>query len=336
MSTPALRRGAGARVTLPAGAWALVALIAILAATAPSFLTVGNLENVSRTAAILALAASAQAIVIVTGGLDLSAGSAVGLMSVVSVLAVGAGTVPAFGAGVAVVLAIGVFNGLLVARFDIPPFLVTLGTLTGVHGLATLLSGGDPVEAPSGGAFSWPSNGDVLGVPVPLIIAVIGLATLAVILHRTTLGRCWYLVGSSPAAARAAGVRSRRVVFLGYVVGAVFLAVAAIMLTARVRSGQPNLQATLAFEAIAACAIGGFSLTGGAGSAGGVVVGVLVVSLTANGLRLLNLPSDVQMIAIGVITVAAVLGQELRMRRSRPASSARSPGTAQPMEGSAG
>jgi ribose/xylose/arabinose/galactoside ABC-type transport system permease subunit len=247
-------------------------------------------------------------VVIITRGLDLSTASAVALMSVVVVLEVDHGVGVAFALGVLAVLAVGALNGLLVARFDIPPFLVTLGTLTLLHGLAALLVSGIPVEASPGGAFSWPSNGRIGPFSVPLVLAIVGFVVLGVLLRRTTLGRVWYLIGSNPDAARSAGLRVRRATFLAYVVGAAFVAVAGLILTARVHSGQPDLYPTLAFEAIAACAIGGLSLSGGTGRVSGVLIGVLVVTVSANGLVLLNVPSDVQRMVVGALTVASVLG----------------------------
>jgi ribose/xylose/arabinose/galactoside ABC-type transport system permease subunit len=307
-------RALAGRVTAdaPPAFYLLIVLVVGLALFAPGFATGDNLSNVGRTAAVLALAACGQAVVIITRGLDLSAASTVALMSVVVVLEVDHGVGVAFALGVLAVLAVGALNGLLVARFDIPPFLVTLGTLTLLHGLAALLVSGIPVEAPPGGAFSWPSNGRIGPFSVPLVLAIVGFVVLGVLLRRTTLGRVWFLIGSNPDAARSAGLRVRRATFLAYVVGAAFVAVAGLILTSRVHSGQPDLYPTLAFEAIAACAIGGLSLSGGTGRVSGVLIGVLVVTVSANGLVLLNVSSDVQRIVVGVLTVASVLGTGAR------------------------
>ncbi len=297
---------------LPPAATLLVAMVIVLAIAAPGFLSVDNALNIGRTAAILALAAAAQAIVIIVGGLDLSAASAVALMSVITVLVIDLGTAPAFAVGMLSVVGVGVLNGLLIAHFSIPAFLVTLGTFTGLYGVASTLVGGIPVEAPPTGPFSWPAAGDIGPVPVPIVLGGLGIVALSFLLRSTVIGRSWYLIGSNPEAARAAGINVRRVTFLAYVIGAVFLAVAGLILTSRVHSGQPNLQPTLAYEAIAACAIGGLSLAGGSGRASGVLAGVLIVSISANGLRLLNLSSDLQLIVIGVLTVVAVLAQRRR------------------------
>ena len=291
----------------PPPLWVLVLLVVVLWIFAPGFGTSSNLSNVGRTAAALALAACGQAVVIITGGLDLSMGSVVGAMSVVAVLEVHLGWAAAFGLAVLLALGVGILNGVLVARFDVPPFLTTLGTLTAIHGLAGLLVGGIPVETPPGGPFSWPSNGNVGPISAPLFLAGVGILVLALVLRRTRVGRIWFLMGANPSAARAAGLRVRWTLFFAYVVAAAFVAVAGIILTARVHSGQPNLYPTLAFEAIAACAIGGVSMSGGVGQVSGIVVGVLILAFVTNGLTLLNVSSDVHTIAVGAMTIGSVL-----------------------------
>jgi ribose/xylose/arabinose/galactoside ABC-type transport system permease subunit len=295
------------RRELPPQLWVLVALFVVLWISAPGFATSSNLSNVGRIGAVLALAACGQAVVIITGGLDLSAGSLVAVMSVISVLEVHLGTLAAFGLAILLALGVGAVNGLLVARFDVPPFLATLGMLTALHGLGGLLVGGIAVEKSPGGAFSWPSNGNLGPVSAPLALAIVGMLTLAVVLRRTRLGRIWYLIGSNPAAARAAGLRTRWSLFSAYVTAAAFVSVAGIILTARVHSGQPDLDPTLAFEAIAACAIGGLSMSGGTGRVSGIIVGVLIVAFVTNGLTLLNVSSDLHTIAVGALTIASVL-----------------------------
>jgi ribose transport system permease protein len=313
---------------VPAGAYLLLALIVGLSLFAPRFLDSTNLANVSRVAAVLALAACGQAVIILVGGIDLSVGSVVALMSVVIVLNIGRGIPVAMAMGVVVALVVGVVNGLLVARFDVPPFLVTLGMLTGLHGLASVLVGGIPLEAPAGGGFSWLSSRSFGPFPAPFLLAVAALGVLALILRGTVLGRAWFLVGANHQAAAAAGVHVRRTIFTAYVVGALFVALAGLVLTARVHSGQPNLFPSLPFEAIAACAIGGLPLTGGAASAARVLVGVLVIALADNGLQLLDLSSSVQLLVIGALTVGAVLVQQTRIRLPgrAPAAAAEPPG----------
>jgi ribose/xylose/arabinose/galactoside ABC-type transport system permease subunit len=143
---------------------------------------------------------------------------------------------------------------------------------------------------------------------------LLGFAAIAGLLRRTTLGRYWYLVGSSASAARLAGVPVGTALFLAYLAGSAFVAVAGIVLTSRVGSGQPNLFPNLPFEAIAACAIGGLPLTGGAGRPIQIVAGVLILSATENAVVLLNLSSAAQLILVGALMVGSVALQHLDWR----------------------
>jgi ribose/xylose/arabinose/galactoside ABC-type transport system permease subunit len=308
-----LRRG----LAVNSGVRLLLLLLVALALFAPGFLDWTNVANVSRTAAILALAAYGQALVILIGGIDLSIGSIVALMSVVIVLAMDLGTFVAMSLGVLTALVAGAINGIAVAWFRMPAFLVTLAMLTALHGLAGVLVGGIPVEAPPGDAFSWLSAGSIGPIPVPVALAALGFIVLLILLRWTVLGRSWFLIGANLTAAQAAGIRTRRATFLAFLVGAGFVAAAGLILTSRVHSGQPDLYPSLPFEAIAACAIGGLPLTGGDARAGRVLVGVGVVVLAENGLQLLDYSAATQLVVVGVLTVVAVLAQHRRPTRLR-------------------
>jgi len=307
----------------PASLYALALLFLVLALVVPRFATVGNLTNVARVAAILALAAFGQAVVLVTGGIDFSSGSSVALTSVVTVLLVPSlGASEALLAGCLTAVAIGAVNGSLVAWLELPPFLVTLGMLIAGHGLASLLVGGVPLEAPASLGLSRLSQGTAGGLPVPIAVAAVAFAVFLVLLRRTVLGRTWYLVGSNARAARLAGLDVRQSLLLAYVVGSLFVAAAGLILTARVSSGQPNLYPSLPFEAIAACAIGGVPLTGGAGTPAQVLAGVLIVAMIQNAVVLLNFSPSIQLMLIGGLTVGAVLVQQVAWRRPSRAWSA--------------
>ncbi|HMN86422.1 MAG TPA: ABC transporter permease, partial [Bauldia sp.] len=189
----------------PLSAAIALAVFVLFALLVPRFATFGNLENVARIAAILCIAACGQAIVLILGGIEFSFGSSVALASVVTVLALPfGGTLPAFAAGAAVVLAVGAVNGLLVARFELPSFLVTLGTLMIGAGLASTIAGGLPIDAPASDAFAWLARGRIAGVPVPIVVAALAVAILYGLLAHTRLGRFWYLAGANPDAARLA------------------------------------------------------------------------------------------------------------------------------------
>lgn len=304
-----------ARGRIPPAVYVLAALFLLLSLTVPRFGTAGNLINLLRVAGILAIASYGQAIIIITAGLDFSVGSAVALTSVVTVLLVEPlGTPAAFACGGGAALAVGALNGVLVGAARLPPFLVTLGMLIFVHGLASLLVGGVPLEAPAGMGMTWLGKGTLFAVPTPIILALLGFLALAILLRKTTLGRYWYLVGASARASELAGVPVGATLFLAYFVGGIFVAVAGLVLTSRVGSGQPYLFPNLPFEAIAACAIGGLPLTGGAGRPVQILAGVLILSATENAVVLLNLSSAAQLTVVGALMVGAVALQKLKWR----------------------
>jgi ribose/xylose/arabinose/galactoside ABC-type transport system permease subunit len=294
----------------PAILWIAAATFVLFLFLVPRFGTLGNIENVLRSAAILGIVSCGQAIVIILGGIEFSFGASAALASVLIVMALPETGVPlAFAAGMLGVVAIGMANGFAIAKFRISPVIVTLGTLMMASGSAAWLAGGMPIDAPMSDVFSWPSRGRVGGVPVPIILAAVAFLLLHLLLAHTRLGRLWYLVGANPIAARLAGLRVVWTLFGGYAVAGLFCALGAVILTSRVGSGQPALAPNLAFETIAACAIGGLPLSGGRGRVSQVVCGVLVVAMLNNAVVLLNLPAADQLIVMGLLVVSAVLLQ---------------------------
>lgn len=315
--------------TLSGSAPITIAIFVLFALTVPRFATAGNLENMLRIASILAIASCGQAIVLILGGVEFSFGASAALASVTTVLALPeTGPAVSLLVGIATVLAVGIVNGALVAHFELPPFLVTLGTLMVASGLAASVAGGLPIDAPASDVFSWPARGRVAGIPVPIVAAVLALVTTHILLRHSRIGRLWYLAGANPTAARLSGLATRRALFWGYVVASLFVGIAAVILTSRVASGQPGLAPNLPFETIAACAIGGIRLTGGQGRAADIVCGVLVIAMMNNAVVLLNLPVAYQQIMIAAVILCAVLLQRpdwtdlvrmrLPRRRTRP------------------
>jgi len=296
----------------PAAAiWVTLGTFLLFSVVVPRFPTAGNLANVLRLASILCVASCGQAVVLVLGGIEFSFGSSVALASVVAVTSVtAAGPLGAFLIAAAVVAGIGAVNGALIGWFQLPPFIVTLGMLMAVAGLAASLVGGQPIDAPPSDIFAWPAGGRLAGVPVPILAAAVCVIALHLLLSFCRIGREWYLVGANATAARLAGIRTSRAVFLGYFVAGLFCAIAAVILTSRVGSGQPELAPDLPFETIAACAIGGIPLAGGQGRAYQVVCGVLVIAMMNNAVVLLNLPIAGQQLMIAAVIVGAVLLQK--------------------------
>lgn len=301
------------RTPLPLSFWIALGMFIIFALTVERFATTGNLVNVARIAAILCIVSCGQAIVLVLGGIEFSFGSSVALSSVVAVIAMPQFGVPiAFLAGIAVCLSIGVINGALIAQFELPPFLVTLGMLMAAHGLAQFLVGGIPLDAPASEAFTWPARASIAGVPVPILVAALAVAVLHLLLRYTLIGRYWYMAGGNYEAARLSGLKVKRVLFTGYVCAAGFCAAAALILTSRVASGHPELWPSLSFETIAACAIGGIPLSGGQGRTSQVVCGVLMLAMVQNAVILLNFPTAYQQGLTAVLILGSVVAPELK------------------------
>lgn len=296
---------------VPVSVWIAIAFFVVCALFVPRFSSTGNLTNVVRIASILAIVSCGQAIVLILGGIDFSFGSSVALASVVTVMLLPAtGPVPAFAAGIAVSILVGLVNAAFVAGAGLPAVVVTLGTLMIGHGLAASLVGGLPIDAAPSVLFRWPAIGEVFGMPVPILFAVVALLCLWVLLSLTRLGRRFYLVGANASAARLSGIGARSTLFAGYVLAGVFCGVAGVILTSRVGSGQPNLMPDLPFLTIAACAIGGIPLTGGRGSVVQVLAGVAIIAMLNNAVVLLNYPAAFQQLLIALVIVLSVLMQK--------------------------
>src|SRR6516162_8308028 len=268
----------------------------------PRVLSLRNIVNILVQSSYLLLFASAQMVVILTGGFDLSLGMAVSLISVATALAttgLAAAGAPAWlvitvglTVGFGIGLLVGAFNGLFVSWAGINPFVVTLGSLNICYGLATTISGGRPVfNVPD--AFTRPlyDGTFIPGIPIPVTLAIFVAVFLYLLLDRTVFGRALYLIGNNPRAANLAGIPSKRYLFLAYVTCSLLAAFGSLMLTARTGSGEPNLGGSLMLESIAAAVIGGVSLQGGVGG-------------------------YVQQILLGCVIIAAIFLDRIRATRA--------------------
>ena len=282
-------------------------LCVLLCVAEPRFGTRHNMINLGLQAAPLILAALAQAIVVVSGGIDLSQGSVVALAGVIGVsVAVETDSAFAGWAGVVAVAALlGAINGVLVAWVRVPAFIVTAGMLASADGLAFLFTGGLPIEFPPVD-YSWFGRGFVGDIPasIPTTLAISGVVFW--IMHRTRVGRSIYLAGDNPSASHIVGINPKRCQFYAFMIAGVLTGFAAVLLTGRIDSAPPSLYPGLPFEAIAAVAIGGIAMTGGEGAIWRAVVGVIPVTVAVNGLNLLGVGNALQLVTIGVVTVVVV------------------------------
>ena len=303
----------------------LVIAVVVFTALSSKFLTGQNLMNVARQSVYLVLVSLGQMLVLISGGFDLSVGTAIALTSVVSALgmvsmaavfpdaiwlAIALGALMGFGAA----LMIGLINGVGVAYFEVSPFIMTLGVSSVGAGLALFLTGGVPV---SGLPFAFGDTfgfGRWWGVPVPVIVAVIVIVLMWVLMTRTRLGTQIYAVGGNIKAAHLSAINTRRSLMLTYMICSFIAALTGLLLTARVESGEANLGGTIALESIAACVIAGVSLRGGIGRVENVVLGAFFIVLVQNGMNLAQVSSYMQMVLLGALLILAVIFDQLRYR----------------------
>ena len=280
------------------------------------FLSVGNLSIVMQQASINAVLAAGMTFVILTGGIDLSVGS---ILALAAVVAVGATLTPGL-AWAAIPLALlagaacGLVNGSLIAWLGLPPFIVTLGALTAVRGVARLAAG-DSTVFNSDLPFSVIGNGTLLGVPWLVVIAFLVILLSWVILRRTVLGTWIYAVGGNAEAAALAGIKVPLVLLFVYATSGLLAGLGGVMSAARLYAAN-GLQLGQAYEldAIAAVILGGTSFVGGIGSVWGTLIGALIIAVLSNGLILLGVSDIWQYIIKGGVIILAVAIDKLRTR----------------------
>lgn len=293
----------------------LIILIAIMAFASPVFFTANNLLNILKQVSVIGIVSMGMTLIIISGGIDLSVGSILALSAVVSSL-YAQGDMPVLYPvilGILVGASIGAINGIITAKGRIAPFIVTLGMMTAARGLALILSNGMPVAGVSE-TFITLGRGEILGLPVPILIFLIVFLITSVVLKKTKFGRHVYAIGGNEQAALVSGININRTKIMVYIYGGILTGLAGVLLAARVGAGQPNAAVGYELDAIAAVVIGGVSFSGGIGTAGGTLLGVLIIGVINNSLDLLNVQSYYQQIIKGFIIVAAVLLDRKRVQ----------------------
>ncbi|PFH12757.1 ribose ABC transporter permease [Burkholderia sp. Bp9017] len=300
-----VRRLIGAIGMLPV---LIILCVAFNFATQGTFFTGQNIAIVSQQAAINTVLAAGMTFVILTGGIDLSVGSIVATAAMTAMMV---SLSPSFGAlalpvGLLTGAFLGVVNGLLIAYLRLPAFIVTLGSLTAVRGLARLL-GDDSTVMNQNLGFAWIGNASVLGVPVLAIIALAVILISWFILRRTVLGIWIYALGGNPAAARLSGIKVSLILLFVYAISGLLSGLGGVMSAARLYAAN-GLQIGQGYEldAIAAVILGGTSFVGGVGSIWGTLVGALIIAVLSNGLVILGVSDIWQFIIKGLVIIAAV------------------------------
>ena len=293
---------------------AVLVLGAFLSVASPYFLTTGNLSNVLVQASVIALLAGGQTFVILTSGVDLSVGAVTALAGAIAghlMIKLGVDPYVAILAALAIGMAVGGFNGYLVAFVGIPSFIVTLGGLTLWRGLAFDATGGfDNAGLPDPSPFI--GYGTVFGVPMPTVIMVLMFILMAFVLSSTKLGRYVYAIGSNEMGARQVGINIRWYKLGVYVVSGLACGLAAVVLMARMDSSSGKMAQNFELDAIAAVILGGTSLFGGRGSIWGSLLGAVLITMIRNGMNLLEISQFKQMMAIGAVVIIAVWIDVLR------------------------
>lgn len=304
---------------------ALLLACLVLSLISSNFLTGRNALNVLRQTSINGVLAIGMTFVILTRGIDLSVGSVVALTGVVAAsfaTTASNGMIPgapwpavvALAIGISVGMGCGAISGVIVSRFRVPAFVATLGMLSAARGLTLLYSGGRPVPGLSAG-FRWIGTGDVLGIPVPILVLLAVFAGAWFVLSQTRFGRHVYAVGGNPHAAKVSGLPVERIRLLVYVISGGLAGLAGMILAARTGSALPQAGVAYELDAIAAVVIGGTSLAGGVGRVTGTLVGALLIGVMNNGLDLMGVESYYQQVIKGVLIVAAVMLDQSRNRQ---------------------
>ncbi len=312
---------------------ALVLLVIIFASLSPAFLTTGTLTILASHVALNAILAIGMTFVILTGGIDLSVGSIVGLAAMVAGGLITEGLVLEwvgvsifFNVFIVILLAllvgvlVGAVNGWVITRFNVAPFIATLGMLYVARGAALLRSNGSTfpnlVGTPELGNTGYPvlGSGIVIGLPIPICLMIIFGAVAAFVAYKTPFGRQVYAIGGNERAAELAGVRVKRVKMLVYVISGFCAAMVGLIVSSQLVAAHPATGETYELNAIAAVVLGGTSLSGGRGSIGGTIIGAFVIGVLSDGLILLGVSEFWQTVIKGVVIVLAVVVDQLQQR----------------------
>src|SRR6201985_325030 len=293
----------------------LVIICILFAVLTPNFLTQNHIVNFIRQASINIVLAAGMTFVILTGGIDLSVGSVLGLTAVIAVVV---SLVPAFSwaaipAALLAGLVIGVLTGMIVAYLGLPPFIVTLGTYTAIRGLAYLAAGGTTVINSKIG-FAWIGNGYLGPVPWLVVIALVTIAVSAFILHRTILGVHIYAVGGNAQAARLTGIPVPLILIFAYGVSGLLSGLGGVMSASRLYSAQGQLGIGYELDAIASGILGGTRFVCGIGTVFGTLIGALIIAVLNNGLTLMNVSYYWQLVIKGAVIILAVMLDKVRTR----------------------
>lgn len=295
----------------------LIFLWIVLGLVTPSFWTPLNISNLLRQGAMTAILALGQTFVIITAGIDLSVGAIVGFCTVIIAWLLQAG-VPVWGAIVltlAIGVAIGAFHGFGIVHMGLPPFIITLATLTSLRGIGLLITNGSTINITNEN-FSNFARADLLSIPSLFWMVILVAVPSFIFLHLSRWGRYLFAVGSNAEAARLSGVNVKGMIYLAYILSASFAAFVGVLLASRIAIGNATQADGWELQAIASSVIGGTSLFGAVGSVHGPLIGAFILATINNGANLLNVNSFWQRIITGLLIIVIVFFDQLRRRKS--------------------
>jgi ribose transport system permease protein len=280
---------------------------------APFFFTWDNLLNVLTAASVIGIIAAPGTMLLIAGQFDLSVGSGVAFCGMVlAVVAQDHGLAVGVLAAVAAGAGLGILNGFLVTVIEINALITTLGTLAVFRGLTEVLSAGQVVAVNNFSSIG--TARPALNIPMPVIILAVIVAAFWFVLRYTTFGRAMYAIGANPLAARLVGIRSKRLIFIAFVLSGLCVALGGLINSSQLGSASPNTALGLELSVVTAIVLGGTSLTGGRGTILGTVIGLMVISVLNNGMVLMNIDPFYQDIARGALLILAVAFDRLSSR----------------------
>jgi inositol transport system permease protein len=299
----------------------LLTLFVVCSFANPNFLSVNNLSNISRQLSVTTILAFGETILIICGMIDLSAGSVVALSGVLAVAAFKAtnSLALAFGVGVVVGVACAMLNALMITNFRVPPFIATLAMQTMARGAALLYTKGQNILRL--GDFVVFGQGNIAGVPTPILFLAAIFAVTWYVLRHTRFGRSIYAIGGNEEASIASGIDVSRIKYKAFFFNGVLVGIAGVLFMSRVNAGLPNGAINFEFQALTAAIIGGTSFSGGIGTASGTLAGAFIVGFLDNIMNLTGVDSYIQQIVRGAIIALAVIYDIMAKSRRRTRSS---------------
>lgn len=288
---------------------AVILVIIIVGLSTDRFFSPGNMRNILLQVSIVALMSIGSTLVIITGGIDLSPGSAIALLTMIlasMIKFLGIPTPLGIVLTVLIGAVLGLWNGVLTAYLRIPAFITTLASLSIFRGLAFMFNRGSPVFSLSD-ALTTIFYGTFLGVPLVFFYILIFYTLAAIMMKYTELGRRIYAVGGNSVAARFSGINAKRITMISFAIAGIMAGFASVLMSARLNSGSPNYGVGMELSAIAAAVIGGASLEGGKGNVISTLFGAFTITIVHNGLNLHAVPTSMQNIVVGMIIMLAVL-----------------------------